>query len=176
MGSCCFNAASLTCRIFHRPQNAVLARERRRAAEVQAELLKVEVQAKAVPVELDAARAAEAAAKAQLERQREEYDRRETDVRYQLNELTKGIAFYRRLGLDFEKINDDRLRLVFSLIDPADPDRKFCFNVRVTDAEAYEVDSVEPPVAGLEAAVRALNEGNDFSAFVQVRRCKCIGL
>ena len=51
--------------------SSVLSQERQRAAEAQAELLKVEVQVKAVPVELDAARAAEAAARGQLERQRE---------------------------------------------------------------------------------------------------------
>lgn len=55
-------------------------------------------------------------------------------------------------------------------IDPASPDRRFCFNVRVTDAEAYEVDSIDPPVPGIDSLVRELNEGNDFSSFVQRMR------
>jgi hypothetical protein len=158
-------------------------------------------------VELDAARAAEAAAKAQLETQRTgtcgrlpspvakspptsaavchycrqspihlwyispaEYERRESEARFQLNELTRGIAFYRRLGLDFEKINDDRLRLVFTQVDPADPEAKFCFSVRVTDADAYEVEECAPPVRELPELLRALNESNDFSRFVQAMR------
>jgi len=56
-------------------------------------------------------------------------------------------------------------------IDPASPDRRFCFNVRVTDAEAYEVDSIDPPVPGIDfTRSRELNEGNDFSSFVQRMR------
>jgi hypothetical protein len=99
-----------------------------------------------------------------------EYERRESEARFQLNELTRGIAFYRRLGLDFEKINDDRLRLVFTQVDPADPDAKFCFSVRVTDADAYEVEECVPPVRELPELLRALNESNDFSRFVQSMR------
>ena len=57
-------------------------------------------------------------------------------------------------------------------MDPAQPERRFCFNVRVTDAEAYEVDAIDPPVPGIDALVRTLNEGNDFSAFVQRMRSR----
>lgn len=96
-------------------------------------------------------------------------------MRFQLQELTRGVAFYKRLGLEFEKIHDERLRLVFSQIDALDPTRKFAFNVRVSDAdESYSVDGVEPPVAGLEALVAQLNESNDFSAFVQMMRRKFV--
>ena len=55
-------------------------------------------------------------------------------------------------------------------LDHRQPDRRFSFNVRVTDSEAYEVDSIDPPLPGIEAVVRALNEGNDFSSFVQRMR------
>ena len=92
-------------------------------------------------------------------------------MRFQLNELTRGIAFNKRLGLEFEKIHDDRLRLVFTLIDGARPDRKFCFNVRVSAGDAYVVDGIEPPVpGGVEAIVSELNATNDFSRFVQTMR------
>ena len=57
-----------------------------------------------------------------------------------------------------------------SQIDPSQPERPFCFNVRVTASEAYEVDSVDPPISGVDSLVRSLNEGNDFSAFVQQMR------
>ena len=99
-----------------------------------------------------------------------EKGRRETDARHQLNELARGITFYRRLGLDFEKISDERLRLVFTAIDASDPERPFSFSMRVTDTDAYEVDDCEPRVAELPALLRALNENNDFSRFVQGMR------
>lgn len=87
-----------------------------------------------------------------------------------MNELSRGISFYRRLGLDFEKINDDKLRLVFTQIDPSDPDRQFRFNVRITDADVYEVEGCDPPVPGLDALIKELNAANDFSRFVQLMR------
>jgi hypothetical protein len=103
---------------------------------------------------------------------RADYEAREKEVRFQLNELTKGISFYRRLGLDFEKINDDRLRLVFAQIDPAAPDRKFGFSVRVTDPDVYEVDDCVPPVPGLGELLREVNTTNDFAKFVLQMRHK----
>lgn len=104
-----------------------------------------------------------------------EYESREAEVRFQLQELSKGVAFYRRLGLDFEKIADERLRLVFTLIDPLDPARAFSFNVRVAgEDDAYAVDSVSPPVPGVDALVAQLNASNDFSRFVQLMRRKFV--
>ena len=96
-------------------------------------------------------------------------------MRFQLQELTRGVAFYKRLGLDFEKIHDERLRLVFTQVDALDPTRKFAFNVRVAESdEAYTVDDVDPPVAGLDALVAQLNATNDFSVFVQMMRRKFV--
>jgi hypothetical protein len=91
-------------------------------------------------------------------------------VRYQLSELTKGVAFYSRLDLAFHKITDDRLRLVFTAVDPAHPAREFAFSVRVADSDAYVVDDVSPPLPRLAELVRELNAGNDFARFVQAMR------
>ena len=99
-----------------------------------------------------------------------EFERRDSDAKHQLNELTRGISFYQRLGLDFEKINDDKLRLVFTQIDAMDPERQFAFNVRITETDVYEVDGCDPAVPGLAAIVKELNERNDFSRFVQLMR------
>jgi hypothetical protein len=54
----------------HRSNPAGLAAQQRALEERQAELSRLEAQSRSFPVELDAARAAEAAAKAQLEAQR----------------------------------------------------------------------------------------------------------
>lgn len=159
---------------LHRAGNAheVIAAENAALAERQAEVTRLEGEARRIPVELDAARAAETAAKAQLQAQKAEYEGRERDARYQLSELSKGVAFYRRLGLEFEKIHDDRLRLSFTQVDPADPARRFAFSLNVTPSDAYEVEDCVPPLAGgrLERLVAELNAGNDFSRFVQLAR------
>lgn len=101
-----------------------------------------------------------------------EHDRRESEARFQLQELTRGVAFYRRLGLEFDKIHDDKLRMVFTQVDPADPARRFAFTVWVTPAETYALDDVAPalPPGVAPALLAELNAGNDFSAFVQRMR------
>lgn len=107
-----------------------------------------------------------------------EHDRRESEARYQLSELTRGVSFYRQLGLDFEKIHDDKLRLVFSQVDPSDPGRKFAFTLWITPSDTYAVDEVAPalPAGVLPGLLAELNSGNDFSAFVQRMRKAFKGL
>ncbi len=91
-------------------------------------------------------------------------------MRYKLQELSKGIEFHKRLGLSFEKIDDDALRLVFTLIDPRDPGRRFSFSLRTDDKDAYVVSECDPPVAGLADMVKELNATTDISRFVQLMR------
>jgi hypothetical protein len=103
---------------------------------------------------------------------RAEYERQEAEVRYKLQELSKGVEFYtKRLGLSFEKIDADALRLIFTLLDPRDPGRRFTFTLRATETDAYTVDECDPPVAALPDLLRQLNaEGNDLARFIQLMR------
>ena len=82
------------------------------------------------------------------------------------------MAFYRRLGLDFERIQDEKLRLVFTQLAPADPAAKFAFTLWITPTETYAVDDVSPALPGevVGALLQELNAGNDFSGFVQRMR------
>lgn len=82
------------------------------------------------------------------------------------------MAFYKRLGLEFDKIHDDKLRLSFTQVDPLDPGRKFAFSLNVTPSDAYEVEDCVPPLppGQLEGLVSELNRHNDFSRFVQLMR------
>jgi hypothetical protein len=103
---------------------------------------------------------------------RADYERQEADVRYKLQELSKGVEFYtKRLGLSFEKIDADALRLIFTLLDPRDPGRRFSFTLRATETDAYTVDECDPPVAALPELLAQLNgEGNDLARFIQLMR------
>ncbi|RYG49353.1 hypothetical protein EON67_06770 [archaeon] len=105
---------------------------------------------------------------------RAEYERRESEVRFQMQELTKGVSYYKRLGLTFQTIEHDRVRLVFTLIDPTAVDKPFFFDIRLASNEAFEVLEVQPPVSGLSALVAELNETNNFSRFVQLMRQKFV--
>jgi len=144
--------------------------ERRQLAEKQAELASLERARGSLPADVEAGKAREEAAQLQLSQTRAEYERREAESRYELQELTRGLECYQRLGLSFEKLSDDRLRLVFTLIDAADPNRRFFFTVRMNDSDAYTVDECSPPIDAMADMVRALNENNDFSKFVQLVR------
>lgn len=65
-----------------------------------------------------------------------------------------------------------RLRLVFTQIDPASPQREFFFSVNVDEQDQYEVAECSPavPADRLDALVRTLNAKNDFSCFVKAMR------
>ena len=94
-----------------------------------------------------------------------------------LAELDKGCTLYRtRLGLVFERVGEERLRLTFTNIDPADPMRPFSFQVFVDGGDQYHVESCEPPLPALDELVDALNADNDFSAFVRSMRKRFRGL
>ena len=92
-------------------------------------------------------------------------------MEHKLGELDRGISLYKaRLGLAFDKVGDDRLRLTFTCIDPTDPERAFCLEVCVTVGDHYVVQSCEPTLTELPGLVHTLNASNDFSAFVRAVR------
>lgn len=86
-------------------------------------------------------------------------------------ELAKGTAMYRRwLGLAFERVGEDRLRLDMTHIDPSEPSRAFSFEVYVDAANTYHIEKCSPAVPGLPTLVARLNETNNFSEFVRTVR------
>lgn len=90
---------------------------------------------------------------------------------HKLAELDRGIGLYKsRLGLNFEKVGDDRLRLTFTMLDPNHNDRPFFVEVRVTAGDRYVVESCEPLVPDLQSLTDDLNASNDFSAYVRAIR------
>ena len=43
---------------------------------------------------------------------------------FQTQQLTRGAKLYKKLGLSFERVSDDWLKLVFNMIDPTDETRE----------------------------------------------------
>ena len=91
------------------------------------------------------------------------------------SDLTQGvIAFKNRLGLDFQRIGENQLRLNMTNIDRKNPDRVFSFAVHIDPNDMYQVISCEPPLANIEELVNQVNQTNDFSKFVrQTRKAFC---
>ena len=104
-------------------------------------------------------------------------------MRQQLLESSRGLDAYARLGLAFEDVAAEpgaaagnNLRVVFTLIDPAAPARRFTFNVHVSADDTYAITACEPRVAALPALLEQLNATNAFSAFVQQMRREFVAL
>ena len=87
------------------------------------------------------------------------------------SDLTQGvIAFKNRLGLDFQRIGQDQLKLNMTHIDRSDPDRVFSFSVEIDSNDHYLLLLCEPPLANTDELVQELNHNNDFSKFVRNMR------
>jgi len=90
-----------------------------------------------------------------------------------LAELQKGCAMYKQLlALDFERVGDERLRLILTNIDARAPSRAFSFLVFVDAADRYHIEQCEPAVPALPQLVESLNQTNDFSVFVRTLRAE----
>jgi Chromosome segregation protein Spc25 len=144
--------------------------ESRALHEKRSQVEQLRARVREVPDAIRAAESDEKAARASLDEHRGAVARWERSTQYQMTELERGEAFYQRLGLKFLRADDDRVRLIFSAIDPADPAREFSFAVHVSPDEVYTVSDCAPPVPNLAALVDTLNRTNDFSAFVQRMR------
>lgn len=85
-----------------------------------------------------------------------------------LNDLTKGIKLYQKLGLEFEKAENACMKFIFTQIDPKNHSRRFEFLLLVDEEDCYQlVDStpaLEPEVC--KTFVIQLNEDNDIAKFV----------
>lgn len=60
--------------------------------------------------------------------------------------------------------------MVFTLLDPTDPNRRFTFSLHTDAKDAYAVNDCQPMVPDLANMVRELNETADISRFVQLMR------
>ena len=89
------------------------------------------------------------------------------------NDLTYGIiAFKKRLGLDFQRLGANRLKLSFTQIDPRNHSLVFSFSIHVDETDRYNMIDCSPFVSGTDELLATLNSSNDFSEFVRAMRCK----
>lgn len=70
-----------------------------------------------------------------------------------IDDLTRGIVNYNKLGLKFTQTGRDaELHFFFTQLDPGDPLRTFSFVLRVNDDEKYDVYNCEPNIDSNELA------------------------
>ncbi|OEU09500.1 hypothetical protein FRACYDRAFT_142012, partial [Fragilariopsis cylindrus CCMP1102] len=64
-----------------------------------------------------------------------------------IDDLTRGIVSYKKLGLDFTQTGRDAgLEFSFTQLDPVDPSRKFSFVFLVNDEEKYDIIECKPNI------------------------------
>ncbi|KAJ3445058.1 kinetochore protein spc25-related [Anaeramoeba flamelloides] len=76
------------------------------------------------------------------------------------------------LGLNFKRMNGNKLRIILTQIDPQDHSREFYFTVRIDRTSRYIVEECDPILPSLKELVNNLNKTNDFSLFVRKMRKK----
>ncbi|KIZ06006.1 hypothetical protein MNEG_1947 [Monoraphidium neglectum] len=93
-----------------------------------------------------------------------------------LGALDKVLRLYQSvLGLELVP-GDDELHLVFTLVDPRDPARRFAFGVKVLEDNTYMVTSCEPQLESLGELSQLLRQENRFADFVKAARRGFSGL
>ncbi|CAM9744531.1 unnamed protein product [Chrysoparadoxa australica] len=114
-----------------------------------------------------------------------ESKRVEASNRHQLKEeellsLTRGVIFYKALGLEFQRLDNGGdgafLRMIFTQIDPSDAERAYSFSLCVDTSDRYHVSESQPalPAAAISRMLSKLNHDNDLSYFVRgMRRQFC---
>jgi len=147
-----------------------LASREKELSEKRSHILSLKDAGDALPKEIQALKAVEAEQLKLVQEKKKELTAIEDQKKYESRELTRGILNFKRLGLEFERVGDDKLKLVFTQIDPSDPDRQFSFSVKVNNHDVYEVESCEPRVEGVDKLLARLNSDNSFSAFTKAMR------
>ena len=101
----------------------------------------------------------------------------EKDATHNMCEKRTGQqVFQERLGMKFERVGDDHLKIAFTRIDRANPEKEFWFAVEVDADNVYQIKegSCKPYVAELPEMLHALNESNNFGSFVRQMRHKFV--
>jgi hypothetical protein len=101
--------------------------ERAQVEALKADLDKLHAQEQVLPPESQRLEQQLTQSRALVTRSEAILEQAQRGMEHKLGELDRGISLYKaRLGLAFDKVGDDRLRLTFTCIDPTDPERAFC--------------------------------------------------
>ncbi|KAI9913217.1 hypothetical protein PsorP6_005809 [Peronosclerospora sorghi] len=94
-------------------------------------------------------------------------ERQRTTQEKQLEELTRRLALYQKLGRFFEH-SADRIVVRFTQIDAQNPSRKFSFRITIDSiTEEYIVDNCNEHVAPMSDLVKDLNDTGDLALFIR---------
>eukprot|EP01122_Echinamoeba_exundans_P011306 TRINITY_DN4450_c0_g1_i1.p1 TRINITY_DN4450_c0_g1~~TRINITY_DN4450_c0_g1_i1.p1 ORF type:complete len:231 (-),score=52.04 TRINITY_DN4450_c0_g1_i1:100-792(-) len=101
-----------------------------------------------------------------LETKKAELQRSEHNKKLRLKEYSSGIAYYQQfLGLTYERVGEQGLRLVFTKVDSKNPSKEFYFSLSLNESNSYEMGECQPEVQCIDI-LEQLNSSNNLSVFV----------
>jgi hypothetical protein len=105
---------------------------------------------------------------AKLDMIRTEHEYLRSKMEQALNDLTHGVRYYKALGLEFQKSEEDCMKFVFTQIDPNDFSRIFYFLMFVDSHNQYQLVETCPVLdkQACGAFLNKLNDNNDIGMFV----------
>jgi len=127
-------------------------------------------QAQSLPAEIASMRADADSMTEALRSSESTTERAEVDASYRVGEMQRGVEAFAPLGIRFDTGDDGRVRIVFTRVDEASPEREFSFTVQADEEGAFTLVACEPAVADAADRVAALNEDQDFGRFVRGMR------
>ena len=117
--------------------------ERQRVDDLRKELEKLTAQESRLPPDIEKLSAQLSQGRTLVAQREAGCEASMSSKQQKLAELDKGCALYRqRLGLTFERVGDERLRLTFVNIDATNPMKPYAFQVFVDGGDKYHVISV----------------------------------
>lgn len=156
-----------------REVRARLATEREQLEGLQRELTIFRDQEAALPQQLGHLKQVLESEEARLAKKEKGLAEQAAVQRKKMAALHQAVQLYsERLGLTFTQPEDgkEELQLVFTHVDPRDPERQFMFAVRVQEDDTYEVTKCAPQVNNIDEYLVALNKSTNFCSFVRAMR------
>ena len=125
--------------------------ERQRVDDLRKELEKLTAQESRLPPDIEKLSAQLSQGRTLVAQREAGCEASMSSKQQKLAELDKGCALYRqRLGLTFERVGDERLRLTFVNIDATNPMKPYAFQVFVDGGDKYHVSACRTRRASAE--------------------------
>lgn len=157
--------------------HALHTQQKRDIAECRAEIAQLRVEEQALPAHLQVLKAEESKQLENIASATAAANERQKEHKFELNQLTRGIVFYKRLGLELESIEpsdseEGRMRMVFTRVDPYDAERMFSFTLGVNQHNEFELVECDPVVSGTAELCANLRATSNLTRFAVGMRKK----
>jgi vacuolar-type H+-ATPase subunit I/STV1 len=160
-------------------QNERVTQEKTQIDSIEKSIVQLQKQTDVLPAQASELEAAEAEKQVATQESQSNIEELRVETRRTIQELTKGLEFFKRLGLGLTPVNDAitggavGLRIDFTCINPNDASQCFSFMTSISDEEQYVITDLSHPVPQLQAYVEQLNQQNGddaLSRFLQLMR------